>query len=373
MKQHKSILVLILLAFLLLPLLTQSLTLQNSITTLTPTRMILDNDPPLINNFSNLNETLIKHSMSVKINQDNSLAITSTFVLANNDTKPLNFFVFIINKTIDSVFCFDLISSLPFTWTVNTQFGNKLNVTLRYPILENEIYAFSLSYKIRDIIFQVEGAFEYLELDLEIMHPRNTLSFNLEMNLPIYAELLEAEEPLKPFFPTPIRVREENSIVTIIWELANRFINQSDLFLVRYILSTVYLTTGTSYRLLFNMLSLLGGLVIGAGSILLYLVSRRKSITSTEKQLVTSLLSKSEQDIIKAINLDGGISTQRRICDKTGYSKSKVSKILTKLEEKEVLERNRWGRTNKVTIKNDSFKKLDSEVNFANEIDEDDD
>ncbi|MHA1121778.1 MAG: helix-turn-helix transcriptional regulator, partial [Candidatus Heimdallarchaeota archaeon] len=44
--------------------------------------------------------------------------------------------------------------------------------------------------------------------------------------------------------------------------------------------------------------------------------------------------------------------------DKTGYSKSKVSKILAKLEEKTVLKRDRWGRTNKITIINQSFRQL---------------
>ena len=70
------------------------------------------------------------------------------------------------------------------------------------------------------------------------------------------------------------------------------------------------------------------------------------------------MLSDTEQEVIKAINSDGGVSTQRRICDKTGYSKSKVSQILSKLEEKEVLRRERWGRTNKVTITKTSFKSV---------------
>ena len=77
-------------------------------------------------------------------------------------------------------------------------------------------------------------------------------------------------------------------------------------------------------------------------------------------ELVTSLLSKTEQEVIKAINIDGGISTQRKICEKTGYSKSKVSQILLKLEKRNVLLRERWGRTNKVTIINPTFKTLGS-------------
>jgi uncharacterized membrane protein len=70
------------------------------------------------------------------------------------------------------------------------------------------------------------------------------------------------------------------------------------------------------------------------------------------------LLTKTELEVIKAINQDGGVSTQRRICEKTGYSKSKVSQILLKLEQRDVLIRERWGRTNKVTITAPTFKTI---------------
>jgi uncharacterized membrane protein len=101
----------------------------------------------------------------------------------------------------------------------------------------------------------------------------------------------------------------------------------------------------------------IGGSIIGSVVVFLIFTIHRKPV---EKQLVTSLLTDTEQEVIKAINADSGISTQRRICEKTGYSKSKVSQILAKLEEKKVLKRERWGRTNKVTITNPSFRQLGS-------------
>ena len=53
------------------------------------------------------NETLLAHNMKVKINLDNSLKVTSTFVLANNNSQPLGFFAVEISKNITSVFSFD--------------------------------------------------------------------------------------------------------------------------------------------------------------------------------------------------------------------------------------------------------------------------
>ena len=310
---------------------------------------------PLESN-SIINETLFTHKMKVKINQENTLEITSTFVLINNDTQPLNFFTFIINKTIDSVFCFDLIDSLQFIWLVNPVTGNLINVTLRYPLLQDEIYAFSVSYKIKDTVYRVLGIPEYFELNYGVNHPRNSLAFNLELLLPIYAEILDIER-LEPLFPKPSKISEENDIIKISWEYTNRNINQSDLFLIRYIPGSIILSSENSNKVFLNILSLFVGLMSGSLGVIIFYSVRKKT---REKDLVTSLLSKSEQEIIIAINLDGGVSTQRRICDKTGYSKSKVSKILAKLEEKKVLKRDRWGRTNKITIINQSFKQLES-------------
>ncbi len=301
-----------------------------------------------------INETLLTHNMIVEINQENTLEITSTFVLTNNDTQPLNFFIFIINKTIDSVFCFDLIDSLQFIWSVNPVTGNLINVTLRYPLLQDEIYAFSVSYKIKETVYHVEAILEYFELNYGVVHPRNSLTFNLELLLPIYAKLLD-EDPLEPLFPKPSRISEENDIIKISWEITNRNINESDLFLIRYIPGSIFLSSEKSNRVFLNILSLFVGLVSGALGVIIFYTIRKKP---REKELVTSLLSKSEQEIIIAINIDGGVSTQRRICDKTGYSKSKVSKILAKLDEKNVLKRDRWGRTNKITIINQSFRQL---------------
>ncbi|MBD3192147.1 MAG: winged helix-turn-helix transcriptional regulator, partial [Candidatus Heimdallarchaeota archaeon] len=116
-------------------------------------------------------------------------------------------------------------------------------------------------------------------------------------------------------------------------------------------------------------LAFFGGILIGGiGTFFVY----KKLRQSDETELVSSLLSKSERAIIKAINADNGISTQKRICEKTGFSKSKVSQILSKLEEKGVLERERWGRTNKVTLIESTFQELGVENTSEKELEEND-
>ncbi|MHA1122625.1 MAG: helix-turn-helix transcriptional regulator [Candidatus Heimdallarchaeota archaeon] len=315
---------------------------------------------PQMQSFSTLNptsienETLLAHNMKVKINLDNSLKVTSTFVLANNNSQPLSFFAVEISKNITSVFSFDPIGSLSFSWVINQSSGSLINVSMRYPLFPSEIYVFSISYQIDNVIYFVQEPIEYYGLDFETIHPRSTEIFDLEMCLPGEGDLLD-QSPPEPVYPHPNRVFEEDGTVKINWILEDRDLDDNDVFLIRFVAKATAIDPGSNLKPLFYILTILAGIVIG--SLTLFLIYKLK-FKPAEDQLVTSLLTKTEQEVIKAINQDKGVSTQRRICEKTGYSKSKVSQILLKLEQRNVLVRERWGRTNKVTITAPTFKNI---------------
>ncbi len=301
------------------------------------------------------NETLLVHTMEIDIRNDESLKIISTFVLTNNDTQPIEYFSLEINKTISSVFCFDPIGSLSFTWMVDPIVGNLINISMGYPLLQDEIYVFSVSYEIEDVIYHVDQPVEYFGLEFETKHVRNTDLFRLILNLPHYSALLEDSLPA-PVFPTPTSITSEDNSIIITWETTNVNIDETDVFLVRYTpASNSPVDNNLNLLPLYIVLAFIGGIAV---STLAFFLIYRLKFKPVESGLVSSLLSNTEQEVIKAINDDSGVSTQRRICDKTGYSKSKVSQILAKLEEKDVLTRERWGRTNKVTITNPSFKAI---------------
>ncbi|MHA1125559.1 MAG: helix-turn-helix transcriptional regulator [Candidatus Heimdallarchaeota archaeon] len=300
------------------------------------------------------NQTVITHNMEVKIREDHSLKVVSTFVVANNDTQPMNYFYYEINRTISSVFAYDPLGSLQFSWQVNPAFGNAINVTMRFPMLEDEIYVFSISYEIINIIYHVGNPVTYHELDYEIIHKRFSKAFNLEIALPIYSILIDGDQP-SAYFPTPKRIYGEDNTVYLVWNYENKDIDDEDLYVVRFTESDL-LNGNPNLLALYIVLAFLGGAGI---TVLVGFLIYKKRMKPAETELVSSLLTDTEQEVIIAINQDSGVSTQRRICDITGYSKSKVSQILAKLEEKEVLIRERWGRTNKVTISNPAFKTLD--------------
>ncbi len=307
-----------------------------------------------INLATSNNETLLSHVMEVDIQIDFTVKVTSTFVLANNNSYPISNFLLTINMTIFSVFCSDPLGPLDFQWMVAPEFGNLINISMRFPLLSNNIYVFSVTYVIDHIIYHNEGSLDYYGLDFEVTHPRNTETFVLDLSLPVYATIVK-DAPFEPIFPSANKIYKENEVVTVEWQLDQRIANETDIFLVRFAFGVENTGNNFPYNALFYPLTVLFSLLVGGAIVFLVLHFRNKPV---EKELVTALLTNTEQEIIKAINADGGISTQRRICEKTGYSKSKVSQILTKLEEKKVLKRERWGRTNKVTITNSSMRQL---------------
>ena len=300
------------------------------------------------------NETLLAHHMKIKVNNDHSLKVTSTYVVTNNDTQPMDFFAVEIGKNISSVFSFDPIGTLSFTWVINITTGSLINVSMRYPLFPNETYVFSIEYRIDTVIYFVQEPIEYYGLDFEVTHPRKTDLFELELCLPTESDLLD-QSPPEPVYPNPHRIVEEDGLVKIYWVLENLDMDDDDVFLIRFVTRTTNIPNNSNLKPLFYILTLLAGIALG--SLTLFLIYKLK-FKPAESQLVSSLLTKTEQEVIKAINQDDGVSTQRRICEKTGYSKSKVSQILLKLEQRKVLVRERWGRTNKVTITAPAFKTI---------------
>ncbi|MBN1329125.1 MAG: hypothetical protein JXA54_06600 [Candidatus Heimdallarchaeota archaeon] len=297
------------------------------------------NNNALISTF--MGEKICNHKMEVKIRSDNSsVKIISTLVIENNNSEPITHYSFVINRTISSVFIYDPIGSLQFTWQVKPN-SNVLNITMRYPLLEDLKYVFSISYELYDVIYFSQDPLEYFSFEYIIQHNTVTDHFILEVSLPLNYGLIDTDSPL-PIYPTPTRIYTDEKIVKIVWESFNiKF--DSELYIVRYkqIINnsiTTIIEPQNHLRWLFVLI----GFVVGVGlSVLVFVFIVKKKLQPAKSDLVSSLLSEAEQVVLRAITDEGGIAIQRRICERTGYSKSKVSQILLKLEEKNVLKRER--------------------------------
>ena len=98
--------------------------------------------------------------------------------------------------------------------------------------------------------------------------------------------------------------------------------------------------------------------VLGSSLIYLLLIDKNESVSS-ETSLMRSNWDKvlegvsnvDERKIIQLIIDEGGTIFQSQLVDESGYSKSKVSLVLDRLEARNILERRRHGMSNVIVLK----------------------
>jgi hypothetical protein len=102
----------------------------------------------------------------------------------------------------------------------------------------------------------------------------------------------------------------------------------------------------------------ISGFIMGSSLVYLWLIDRSwsphlKQTISTKNwdELLNKTSSPEEQKIVSLIINEGGTMFQGQLVDKSGYSKTKVSLILDRLEAKKILERRRHGMSNVVVLK----------------------
>ena len=99
--------------------------------------------------------------------------------------------------------------------------------------------------------------------------------------------------------------------------------------------------------------------VLGSSLIYLLLVGKNEVVSKDETSLMRSnwnkvlerLSNTDERKIIQLIIDEGGTIYQSQLVDKSGYSKSKVSLVLDRLEARRILERRRHGMSNVIVLK----------------------
>ena len=308
------------------------------------------------------NTTIYSHTMELRFQSDFTVSAVSTIIFENIDLESQTHFHFAINKTITSPFVFDPYGSLSFTPKV---FENsfEMNITLRYPLLANQMCVIHISYELVIELVHNQEPNEYYIFQFPFRHYRDLNMFNLEIYLPINNDLALDETPYA-VLPTDATRVIDSGLVKITWELDSVIKNYEYIYQISFkevdsilIPTTIVVIPSFVYTLM-GLTFILGLTLASFVSLMIF----KRRIQPRKSSLVSSLLSDSEQAVIQAINDEGGMAIQKRICERTAYSKSKVSQILLKLEEKDILKRERWGRTNRVTITNENFKKIELDV-----------
>ncbi len=98
--------------------------------------------------------------------------------------------------------------------------------------------------------------------------------------------------------------------------------------------------------------------VMGSSLVYLWLIDKNEPVLTGASELkrrwdelLEKLSNPDEKRIVSLIIDEGGTIFQSQLVDRSGYSKSKVSLILDRLEAKKILERKRRGMSNAIVLK----------------------
>ncbi len=159
-------------------------------------------------------------------------------------------------------------------------------------------------------------------------YPSSKSDLTIELSLPMHFVLSEKEPNV---IPKPTSIASDGQKIKLIWNYPN----------VDYVDISVFYKAETDYRFIV-IISILSFIII----LLVFSFFYKKNV----RKHIDEMLSSEEQKVIEQIR--NGIIKQKEIAQTLEFSKSKMSKIVRKLEEKGLIVRTPYFKTNILKLKN---------------------
>jgi uncharacterized membrane protein len=205
---------------------------------------------------------------------------------------------------------------------------------------------FELAYTLPDVIRQ-EGVTSVFSRTVNF--PQRPGTFHYEVVLP--AGSVVANDPVAPaIVPQHTEITTDGSRISIVWDSANPSLPQQ--YVITYTAgSDSEMTIGS--ELLEWPVWIIIGVTLGLGFAIGMGIQRHLHERFTPQDLPfvpKSLLSPDERTIVQLLTDEKGPVGQKEIGRRLGWSKSKVSAIMTNLEHKRIVSREKAGRNYTVTL-----------------------
>jgi uncharacterized membrane protein len=310
-----------------------------------------------------------KLSYSVQLTSSSYASTQIEMTIQNQGNKSLSFIETWLNGSYSSFFAYDAYGNLPFSWKPSSSSAHLLNVTLRTPLLANQTTVYYLQC-LWDLTILENSEPSYSQVELPLILPLETDWLVFQLSLPSGNKLIDDPFNVIPSNDAYVQIHGENTLITwfltppaLIYETPVVFSAKYAQVLVEEETENDSFATGTFF------IGILIGISIGA--IVLFLVLRSNLFLQKKEASVTEftqmLFTSDEILILKTIEEKDGKTAQQEIEVTTGYSKSKVSRHLSLLEEKGLITRERFGRTNIVHLTEDARKYLTTGITAKEE------
>ncbi len=202
-------------------------------------------------------------------------------------------------------------------------------IVLNEDIKANEENIIFIEFDAKNLIVQSGKDFIF-SYNLEL--PSAPKKTTLNLILPEGFVLADIEPSVSP---KPSKIETNGKLINILWETNNN----NEAFIAIY--KRGHTSKTESLWTVFSLSSLVIILLI-VGVVIF--IQRKKA-----KEFILGTLNDEENKIIKIIRENKNI-TQKKICEMTGFSKSKMSKLVRRLEEKRIIKKIPFFKTNKFEL-----------------------
>ena len=193
-------------------------------------------------------------------------------------------------------------------------------------------------------LVEKRGNISFFSMDIPILW--NTDEVLVMIKLP--DRTLLAEKAILPISPSGYHIGSDGRRILTSWSFKNK--KPGDVIPIRLYfepLSPEFIPEDLVYILIFILI-----IIVIVGTLF---ISRK---VSKKSELVLSVLNESERLVVDIIRKEKKKQVdQRRIVNLSGFSKAKVSRLIRSLEERGIVESERIGRRNRITLKKKFIKK----------------
>lgn len=100
---------------------------------------------------------------------------------------------------------------------------------------------------------------------------------------------------------------------------------------------------------------LLGGIISLLAGITIWSLTHEKEIKKIKQETANNLLLPEERTVIEVLKQSGYELTQNKLAKETGLNKVQIHRTVSRLETKGILEKHKYGLTNKIILKKEIF------------------
>ena len=227
--------------------------------------------------------------------------------------------------------------------SIQNEFTRSITIYFDQQIDTNQSFIIRVDYYLDvtlDKIGKKSPYYCYFQFSPKIVY--YTQEYNVTIGLPKNSWLHEDDIIHNPFHPINATYDSSGTRIFLYWAFSN--IEPSTDFVISVWFDE---PLDSNNPLWAYIVGPLGGTILGAAGVYWFMKRKKEKVM---KEVGNLFLTQDQKLILNLIIESEGKITQKELIEKTGFTKSKISRNLTPLENNELISKERWGREYSVFI-----------------------